>query len=436
MAQAIPDYLKWFDFSEPPFRLSPDVDFFYPSSSHKQALDVLRYGISRGEGFMVLSGQAGTGKTMLLRLLLRELPHDKEAAFIVTPAVDPKGLMGLLMEELGFKLNPERSELALMLKDFQENIIRLAKEKRGILIVVDEAQDLPLETVEQLRLLSNIETGKQKLVQILLVGQPEIQALLSDPRLCQLTQRIVINEKLKPLSEPETRDYVRFRISKAGRADLGISHDFFKGLYKRTSGLPRLINRAMDRSLLMAAASCSKGLEASHLSDALSTLPEPGTISSGSFRDGLKNLFPTAWKNVAFAGIGCMLGIALCFPMFKAHHLNTPIKRIQPLTASSANSGQKALLTPGAFKTRVIVTRARIHLRPDKTSPVVTLVRKGQDLTVIERKKRWFKVMAKSEGESEFTGWLLKKQVEREIGETDIYSQKEMDRTETARRPI
>ncbi len=436
MAQAIPDYLKWFDFSEPPFRLSPDVDFFYPSSSHRQALDVLRYGISRGEGFMVLSGQAGTGKTMLLRLLLRELPNDKEAAFIVTPAVDPKGLMSLLMEELHFKLNPERTELALMLKDFQENLIRLAKEKRGVLIVVDEAQDLPLETVEQLRLLSNIETGKKKLVQILLVGQPEIQALLSDPRLCQLTQRIVINERLKPLSEHETRDYVRFRLSRAGRADLGVSQEFFKELYKRTRGLPRLINRAMDRSLLMAAAACSKGLEASHLTDALSTLPEPGAISSESFMDKLRNLFPTSWKNVAFAGFGCILGIALCFSLFKVHNLNTLIKRTQPLTTSSANLGRKAHLTSGAIKTRVIVTRARIHLKPDKTSPVITLVKKGQDLTVIKRKKRWIKVMARSDGELEFTGWLLKKQVERDISETDIYSQKEMDRSGTARRPI
>ncbi len=435
MTQSVPDYLNWFHFKEQPFRMSPDPDFFFPSRAHKQAMDVLNYGISRGEGFMVLSGHAGTGKTMLLRLLLQGLRQDKQVALIVTPAVSPKGLMNLLLEELGVKIPPERSELALLLKDFQEHILALAQTNKGLLIVVDEAQDLPLETLEQLRLLSNIETGKKKLIQILLVGQPEIKNLLADPRLCQLTQRIVINEELTPLDEQETTDYIRFRLSRAGRPDLPVSQSFLAALYKRTRGLPRLINRAMDRALLMAAAAGSKGLERLHLDQALSTLPEPGAgIETSRFKDLVSRF--SLGKNLAYGGAGCMLGIVLCFFLLGTnmasivHHGTGKIKT-ETVAQNTPDKLSKGI--PGV----VSVKSARIHVMPSKKSSVLTIAWAGCRVVVLDEMGKWYKVMAQNKDKKTITGWLLKTQVERGLSAANSFSRKEdMGSRHNGQRPI
>ncbi len=427
MAQHVTDYLQWFHFREPPFRLSPDIDFFFPSKAHKQAIEILKYGISRGEGFMVLSGQAGTGKTMLLRLLLRDLPEEKQAAFIVTPAVSPRGLLTLLLEELDIPITPERRELALLLKDFQEHIIALAKEGKSIVIVIDEAQDLPLETIEQLRLLSNIETRKKKLVQILLVGQPELRSLLADPRLCQLTQRIVINEILAPLGEQETADYVQFRLSRAGVGDLGISKQFFPELHKYTRGLPRLINRAMDRVLLMAAASGSMVLTPSHLHDAMSTLPEP--VFQQEIRSYSGARLAAISRNLGFIAMGCGVGAALCFLLFSGnilHRTEGPLPVKAEITKADS----------AMFPVKVSVKSVKIHAQPAKTSHVVTTVKKGHGLMVLEEKGKWFRVQAQNSQGEAFKGWLLKKQVERSFSAINTFSKKEVDCPEGPQRSI
>ncbi len=432
MAQKVPDYIQWFHFSEPPFRLSPDIDFFFPSKAHKQAMDILNYGIRRGEGFMVLSGHAGSGKTMILRLLLKKLGNEKQAAVIVTPAVSPQGLMSLLLEELKIPLKPERYELGLLLKDFQDHIINLANQGKGLLIVVDEAQDLPLETIEQLRLLSNIETGKKKLVQILLVGQPELRTLLADPRLCQLTQRIVINEILSPLGEEETADYVKFRLAKAGRADLKIHKDFFPLLHKRTMGLPRLINRTMDRALLMAAASGSNGLEPVHIQDALTTLPEPGTTTQSH---NVKRLMPKGIvQNFSIAALGGGLGAALCFILFATNIIQPPSSFIG-VQGKTLNTLENESVLSG-FPVKISVTSARIHAQPAKNSQVLTIAKEGHGLIVLEQKGNWYRVQTKNDNGRELVGWLLKKQVERSFSAVNTFSKTEMDSQGKQPRPI
>ncbi|RUM87480.1 MAG: hypothetical protein DSZ23_05770 [Thermodesulfatator sp.] len=436
MKQSVPDYIEWFRFQEPPFRMSPDPDFFFPSKAHKQVLDILKFGIARGEGFMVVSGHAGSGKTMLLRLVLNDLPRDKQAAVIVTPSVGPKGLMALLLEEMGIKPASERMDLAFLLKDFQEHVIKLAKADKGLLIVVDEAQDLPLETLEQLRLLSNIETGKKKLVQILLVGQLEIKNLLADPRLCQLTQRIVINEVLAPLDSQETIDYVRFRISKAGRADLHISQEFFRALYRRTKGLPRLINRAMDRTLLIAAASGAKTLQSKHLADALSTLPEPGTLVHAHT---LKNLVArvSPGKNIVYGGLGCIAGIILCLAFFGTGSM--PQARISNFfsTQNNIHESRIELNKPQGIPARLSVKSARIHAKPSKNSGVLGITKEGSRLIVLKEEGRWYKIRTDGKNKGSVTGWLLKKQVERGISAANTFSQKEdLGSRHNRRRPI
>ncbi len=431
MAQQIPDYLDWFHFTEPPFSLLPDLDFFYPSRSHKQALEVLRYGIARGEGFMVLSGQAGTGKTMLLRLLLNELPQEKQAAFIVTPAVSPKGLMSLLLEELGLEVGQSRGELALMLKDFQEHVLSLAEKNQSLLIVVDEAQDLPIETVEQLRLLSNIETGKKKLIQILLVGQPEIRRLLDDPRLCQLTQRIVINETLSPLNRQETADYVKFRLAKAGRPDMELSSALQSIIYKNSGGLPRLINRLMDRTLLMAAASGAQNISVNHLQEALSTLPRPASLRRPSFIRVGNLRYGFSW-----ALFGSVAGVVLCFLLLNAGNLMGRFTSVSPAFRAEQQKHNNDPLPANSFQVRVAVRSARIHIAPFKRSKILSIAKEGTVLMALEKQGPWIKVQLSDKNGRKVSGWLLKKQVESNFSAANTLSRKKMGHRTSGTRQI
>ncbi len=267
------DYLGCFGFRDAPFRLSPDPAFFYPAQPHIAAKEALKYGIGRGEGFMVLTGPPGTGKTLLLKLLLREIETQKVPVLVLTPAVDPPGLLRLILDDMGCDADGE--DLGTLLRRFQTRLLELAGQGRELLIVVDEAQDLPVETLEQLRLLSNVETSSRKLLQIVLMGQPELEGLLEDPRLRQLSQRVVVQERLRPLTRAETEEYIAFRLARAGRADLKPSKRAVGRIQRTTSGIPRLINRLMDRSLLMAAASGSHKIGTEHIARAKETLPEP-----------------------------------------------------------------------------------------------------------------------------------------------------------------
>ena len=277
MAQE-PIYLQSYGLSEAPFRLSPDPGFFYPSRSHLAAKEVLKYAIANDEGFMVLLGQAGTGKTLTLRMLMAEIPDNKVTALIVSPAVSPQGLLRLLLDELAISAT-DSQELAVMVKDFQDYLIGLASSGSEVLIIIDEAQNMPIDTLEQLRMLSNIETDNKKLLQVMLVGQPELADLLSDSRLGQLTQRIVVQEKLATFDPDEMMEYVKFRMAKAGRGDLGLSKRAQKELFKLSHGIPRLINRLMDRSLLIAGSKQSRIIELSHIQIAQQSLPLPANIA-------------------------------------------------------------------------------------------------------------------------------------------------------------
>lgn len=272
-----PQYLSYYGLTKPPFRLSPDPEFFFPSSPHLAAKEVLSFAIRNDEGFMVLIGEAGSGKTLLLRLLLEELAEEKVIAVLLCPAVSPSGLMHLLLEELGEHI-ADTTESAVLLKYFQQKLLSFADDKKELLIVVDEAQNLPVESMEQLRMLSNIETGEKKLLQILFTGQPELGNLLKDSRLGQLAQRIVIFQKLRLLTKKETMEYVNFRLARAGKADLFLNTGAQKRLFAESEGIPRLINRLMDRSMLFACADQANIIQKKHIKQAADTLTVPEAI--------------------------------------------------------------------------------------------------------------------------------------------------------------
>jgi len=267
------NYLQCYGLTSAPFRLSPDPEFFFPSNTHISAREVLKYAITNNEGFMVLSGQAGTGKTLLLRLLLSEMEADKHSVLIINPVLPPAGLLHQILLELDLKVDAAMGEADLMAA-FQKILLGLASTNKDLLIIIDEAQNMPLGTLEYLRMLSNIETNRKKLLQILLTGQPELDILLEDARLAQLTQRIVVHEKLRPLTAKETIEYVNYRLAKAGRGNIGLTWFAKRALYRLTGGIPRLVNRLMDRTLLIACSDYDKKLTRKHISCAEGTLPK------------------------------------------------------------------------------------------------------------------------------------------------------------------
>lgn len=245
----MPDYIGFFGLRDHPFRMTPDTDYFYPSSEHKAAFESLKYGILKREGFLVLTGEPGMGKTLLIRLLFKELPTDVLTAMILTPTLGPKELFEAILEDLSIPASGSKESL---LKTFRDYLFGLAKEGKTLLLVIDEAQNLPVESLEELRLLSNFETEKGKLLQILLSGQPLLEEKLRSPALSQLAQRITIWEKLEPFGREEVLDYVRFRLARAGGAGVVFSRGVARELHRLTGGIPRVINKVMDRALLIA----------------------------------------------------------------------------------------------------------------------------------------------------------------------------------------
>ena len=244
-------YNKFFGFKEKPFKLVPNPEYLFLSKSHEEALAHLNYAISQGDGFVEITGEVGTGKTTLCRVFLENLDESIEAAYIFNPKLDALQLLKVINDEFGIDSTPDNT------KDLIDRLNTFLIEKKGaghkVLVLIDEAQNLSLEVLEQLRLLSNLETTQEKLLQIILVGQPELGDLLSSHQLRQLGQRITINCQLDPMTFQETKDYIRHRIALAShRAGPPFDSKAYRAIYEYSRGVPRLINIACDRILLNA----------------------------------------------------------------------------------------------------------------------------------------------------------------------------------------
>ena len=245
------EVLDFFKLSDDPFRLTPDLDFYFPSKSHTQVLEVLKYFFNSSEAFAAVVGEVGCGKTMLVRMLLENHLRDFETAVLISPILQPRELVLAILADLGVKVDNDLN-LEVLLRRFQDYLLELSYKQKRLAIIIDEAQDLPNETLEQLRLLSNIETTKTKLIQILLVGQPELDKKLSSYALRQLRQRISVYELLDQLSTNEALHYVLFRLSKVQKGDLSFTNVALKTIVKSSNGIPRLINTICSRALFIA----------------------------------------------------------------------------------------------------------------------------------------------------------------------------------------
>ena len=241
-------YAKYFGFNEKPFTLTPNPRFIYLSNNHKEAIAHLLYGINNHCGFIELIGEVGTGKTTVLRTILNQ--HSYRSALIFNPCLTQVELLRSINHEFGLSSVSEQANELLE----QLNKFLLIENSHGITVVlaIDEAQNLSPEILEQLRLISNLETEDDKLIQIILVGQPELGALLGLPELRQLNQRIAVRYQLRPMSMNETGNYIRHRMIVAGETGgVAFSRSALKLIHLYARGLPRLINHLCDRALLI-----------------------------------------------------------------------------------------------------------------------------------------------------------------------------------------
>lgn len=243
-------YNKYFNFIETPFSIAPDPHFMYMSRRHQEGLAHLLYGITVGGGFIALTGEVGTGKTTLCQCLLEDLPENIDMALILNPKLNALELLGTLCDELGIVYDKSQSSLKTLVDALNQYLLDVHAKGRRTVLLIDEAQNLSMEVLEQIRLLTNLETSKTKLLQIILVGQPELKLLLARRELRQLNQRITARYHLLPLSLAETRAYIRHRLHICnGNPDL-FKNSAIRKIFKLSSGIPRVINILCDRALL------------------------------------------------------------------------------------------------------------------------------------------------------------------------------------------
>lgn len=271
------NHLEFFGLKEDPFRITPDRNYYFPTKGHAALREVIRYGLLGGEGFIIVTGEIGTGKTLMLRLMMDDLPDGRfETAVILSPHLSRLELLLAIFQDIGLSV-PENHPASLdaLLRILNDYLYALTQQGKKLLIVIDEAQNLPDESLEQLRLLSNFETDTQKLLQIVLFGQPELRAKLAQNNMRQLVQRVTIMETLAHLSKQEMVSYILYRFKKSGLYEMPRSFATTDLLWRFTKGYPRLINKIMSRTLLVAYAENKTRISRKIVREAIASLNTP-----------------------------------------------------------------------------------------------------------------------------------------------------------------
>ena len=270
-------YERFYQLRERPFALSPDPEYLYPSRVHQEALDYLRYGLESQAGFIVVTGEIGSGKTTLLQTLLRNLDNQTTVGRIVNTMLEPRELLETIMIDFG--LDPSGRSKPLILRDLSQFLVDQRMSGRLVLLVIDEAQNLGLGALEELRMLSNLETEKSKLLQIVLVGQPNLRDKLAAPELEQLRQRITVSYHLPPLDADETGRYINHRLRRAAiGAPVEFPRDATTMIHGRSRGVPRLINVICDAALVFGYAEDRRIFDGPMIREVLSELESTGVL--------------------------------------------------------------------------------------------------------------------------------------------------------------
>ena len=264
-------YLDFFGLTEMPFNITPDPRFLYFTDKHRRAYDHLLYGINHRKGFIQLVGEVGSGKTTLCRAVLSELTGTIETALILNPCLTETQLLRAILNDLGHPA-AGRDRLRLI-EQLNEFLLQKSSEGINVAIIIDEAQDLSPTLMEQVRLLSNLETDQHKLMQIVLSGQPELNKRLRDPSLRQLRQRIMVKCELETLTMEETNQYIQHRLHYAGgEEDVFFDVPAVKLVYKESKGTPRLVNKICDLAMLAGFANGTRSIGSTEVKQSIKEL--------------------------------------------------------------------------------------------------------------------------------------------------------------------
>ena len=308
-------YLNHFGLDEPPFRITPHTDFFFAGANRGATLEALLYAITHDEGIVKVSGEVGSGKTMLCRVLAERLPAHVDTILLANPSLGREEILYAIFDELDMDVGDERQPL--LLRMLQEHLIKLYGEGRRVVVLIDEAHAMPQETLEQIRLLSNLETSHSKLLQIVLFGQPELDAHLSMPDMRPLKERITHSFRLEPLLRSDVEAYLDFRMRAAGyRGPNVFTPEAVRRIVRASEGLTRRVNILADKSLLAAFADNQHGITARHVERAI--------------RDSEYHRPTVSKAKIAIAAGGVAAGLALGLG---AHYLLSPSARPPALTS-------------------------------------------------------------------------------------------------------
>ncbi len=331
-------YNKFFGFKEKPFKLVPNPAYFYLSKSHEEAMAHLNYAISQGDGFVEITGEVGTGKTTLCRTFLESLNGSVEAAYIFNPKMGPRQLLKTIIEEFGLQVRTDNTkDLIDLLNAF---LIKKKASGKKVILLIDEAQNLNRNVLEQLRLLSNLETNRDKLLQIILVGQPELSEMLNSHALRQVGQRITLSYRLSPLTFNECKEYIQYRINIAAqKSAIKFDRSAYRQIFKYSKGIPRLINIVCDRSLLTAFVLNQFKISASIAKASVKELATRGQVKSSGITTG-------KWA---------LVGISMLSIVFLVVVFYQPIRD----TIMATITGPDDLETPVVAQTAAVKTEAK-----------------------------------------------------------------------------
>jgi type II secretory pathway predicted ATPase ExeA len=392
------DYLEFFNLKEAPFGLTPDSFYFYPSKMHNDILASLDYAVTQKEGFSLITGEPGVGKTISLKIFIDRWKDKAEIALILTPRLAPEEFLQAVLQDLHIPLKtPNKNE---MLQSFRDLLIERSHAGKRVIIIVDEAQNLPDGTLEELRLLSNLETEKEKLLQIILVGQPELRARLLVEGLKQLDQRVTVRVTLRPLSLEETSDYLNYRLIKAGKGSALFDQKARKAIYRFSRGIPRLINLVASRAMMVAYLGASHKISKEHVQDAIQHVTDDSTA---------RPPWPRAirYGTVALA-LAILIPLSLTvYGRFRSKPGLVPAEKLSPRTGELATAPGNQdltsvpktndhLLEPKKLAT-VVVAAARLREQPSSQSEVMHKASEGDVFEVTDEwtqanGNKWYKV--------------------------------------------
>ena len=329
-------YLDYFGLSEPPFSIAPDPRYLYMTPRHQEALACLLYGVNGDGGFVLLTGEVGAGKTTVCRCLLEQIPESCDVAFIFNPKLTVEELLSTICTEFGIVHPPGNTSIKVFVDSINTYLLDAHARGRHTVLIIDEAQNLSAEVLEQMRLLTNLETNQRKLLQIILVGQPELLEILERQELRQLAQRIVARYHLSPLTQQEVSGYVAHRLQVSGAHSSLFRPALIRYLYRLSGGVPRLINLLCDRALLGAYAEGQDRVDRATLTKAAREVL--GKPSAAVYH---RRIVRSLVAGAALLGVG-----ALAIAVYQQEPRSSKAPEIAQKTAVAASSSPAA--TPGA----------------------------------------------------------------------------------------